>query len=132
MKDMINRGGENVYCVEVENALAGAPGVYEAAVLGVPDEMMGEKVGAVIVPMPGAALDVPAVLGYLGDHIADFKVPQYVAVSAHAAAAQPRRQAAQAAAARRRRLGRRLPPLTANPSCPMSSTASSKAPGCHA
>jgi acyl-CoA synthetase (AMP-forming)/AMP-acid ligase II len=82
IKDMINRGGENVYCVEVENALAGAPGVYEAAVLGVPDEMMGEKVGAVIVPMPGATLDVPAVLGYLGDHIADFKVPQYVAVSA--------------------------------------------------
>jgi len=79
--DMINRGGENVYCVEVENALAGAPGVYEAAVLGVPDEMMGEKVGAVIVPMPGTSLDVPAVLGYLGEHIADFKVPQYVAVS---------------------------------------------------
>jgi long-chain acyl-CoA synthetase len=81
IKDMINRGGENVYCVEVENALAGAPGVYEAAVLGVPDEMMGEKVGAVIVPMPGASLDVPAVLDYLGAHIADFKVPQYVAVS---------------------------------------------------
>ena len=81
VKDMINRGGENVYCVEVENALAGAPGVYEAAVLGVPDEMMGEKVGAVIVPMPGVSLDVPAVLGYLGEHIADFKVPQYVAVS---------------------------------------------------
>jgi acyl-CoA synthetase (AMP-forming)/AMP-acid ligase II len=81
LKDMINRGGENVYCVEVENALAGAPGVYEAAVLGVPDEVMGEKVGAVIVPMPGISLDVPAVLGYLGEHIADFKVPQYVAVS---------------------------------------------------
>jgi acyl-CoA synthetase (AMP-forming)/AMP-acid ligase II len=82
IKDMINRGGENVYCVEVENALAGAPGVYEAAVLGVPDEMMGEKVGAVIVPMPGVSLDVPAVFGYLTAHIADFKVPQYVAVSA--------------------------------------------------
>jgi len=81
IKDMINRGGENVYCVEVENALAGAPGVYEAAVLGVPDEMMGEKVGAVIVPMPGTSLDVPAVLDYLSAHIADFKVPQYVAVS---------------------------------------------------
>jgi long-chain acyl-CoA synthetase len=80
-KDMINRGGENVYCVEVENALAGAPGVYEAAVLGVPDEVMGEKVGTVIVPMPGVTLDVPAVLGYLREHIADFKVPQYVAVS---------------------------------------------------
>ena len=49
-KDMINRGGENVYSIEVENALAGAPGVGEAAVVGVPDEMMGEKVGAVIVP----------------------------------------------------------------------------------
>ncbi|MBV9206919.1 MAG: AMP-binding protein, partial [Actinobacteria bacterium] len=82
IKDMINRGGENVYCVEVENALAGAPGVFEAAVLGVPDEMMGEKVGAVIVPVPGASLDVTAVLDYLGAHIADFKIPQYVAVSA--------------------------------------------------
>jgi acyl-CoA synthetase (AMP-forming)/AMP-acid ligase II len=82
IKDMINRGGENVYCVEVENALAGAPGVYEAAVLGVPDEMMSEKVGAVIVPAPGVSLDVAAVLDYLGAHIADFKIPQYVAVSA--------------------------------------------------
>jgi long-chain acyl-CoA synthetase len=81
MKDMINRGGENVYCVEVENALAGAPGVYEAAVLGVPDEVMGEKVGAVIVPVPGSPFDIAAVLGYLGAHIADFKIPQYVAVS---------------------------------------------------
>ena len=81
-KDMINRGGENVYCVEVENALAGAPGVYEAAVLGVPDEMMGEKVGAVIVPVPGSSLDVAAVFDYLGARIADFKIPQYLAVSA--------------------------------------------------
>jgi long-chain acyl-CoA synthetase len=82
IKDMINRGGENVYCVEVENALAGAPGVYEAAVLGVPDEMMGEKVGAVIVPEPGGSLDAAAVFGYLSAHIADFKIPQYLAVSA--------------------------------------------------
>ena len=79
-KDMINRGGENVYCVEVENALAGAPGVFEAAVVGVPDEVMGEKVGAVLVPAPGGRIDVPAVLSYLEERIADFKVPQYVAV----------------------------------------------------
>jgi acyl-CoA synthetase (AMP-forming)/AMP-acid ligase II len=82
IKDMINRGGENVYCVEVENALAGAPGVYEAAVVGVPDEVMGEKVGAVIVPQPGAPFDVPAVVEYLKTRIADFKIPQYVAVAA--------------------------------------------------
>ncbi len=79
-KDMINRGGENVYCVEVENALAGAPGVFEAAVVGVPDEVMGEKVGAVLVPAPGGRIDVPAVLTYLRERIADFKVPQYVVV----------------------------------------------------
>jgi long-chain acyl-CoA synthetase len=79
-KDMINRGGENVYCVEVENALAGAPGVYEVAVLGVPDPMMGEKVGAVIVPVPGTELDRDAVLAYARGHLADFKVPQYLAV----------------------------------------------------
>jgi acyl-CoA synthetase (AMP-forming)/AMP-acid ligase II len=82
LKDMINRGGENVYCVEVENALAGAPGVFEAAVVGVPDDMMGEKVGAVLVPAPGGGIDVPAVLAYLEERIAGFKVPQYVAVRA--------------------------------------------------
>jgi long-chain acyl-CoA synthetase len=79
-KDMINRGGENVYCVEVENALAGAPGVYEAAVVGVPDEVMGEKVGAVLVAVPGSTIDVRAVLAYLRERIADFKVPEYVVV----------------------------------------------------
>jgi acyl-CoA synthetase (AMP-forming)/AMP-acid ligase II len=79
-KDMINRGGENVYCVEVENALAGAPGVFDAAVVGVPDEVMGEKVGAVLVAAPGGSIDVPAVLGYLSKQLADFKIPEYVVV----------------------------------------------------
>ena len=50
VKDMINRGGENVYCVEVENVLVAHPGVFEVAVVGVPDDVMGEKVGAVVVP----------------------------------------------------------------------------------
>jgi acyl-CoA synthetase (AMP-forming)/AMP-acid ligase II len=79
-KDMINRGGENVYCIEVENALASAPGVGEAAAVGVPDSMMGEKVGAAIVPAPGAQLDVAAVIAHCRERLADFKVPQYVAV----------------------------------------------------
>ncbi|HWN29268.1 MAG TPA: AMP-binding protein, partial [Actinomycetospora sp.] len=77
-KDVINRGGENVYSVEVENALAGAPGVADAAVVGVPDDVMGEKVGAVLV---GTGIDVDAVLSYLDTQLADFKVPQYVVVS---------------------------------------------------
>ncbi len=78
-KDMINRGGENVYSIEVENALAGAPGVGEAAVVAVPDEMMGEKVGAVIVAASGGALDIEAVLEHCRSQLADFKVPQYIA-----------------------------------------------------
>jgi len=77
-KDLINRGGENVYSVEVENALAAVPGIGEAAVVGVPDEVMGEKVGAVIVPSPGAAEDPAAVVAQLQGRIADFKIPQYI------------------------------------------------------
>jgi long-chain acyl-CoA synthetase len=80
VKDMINRGGENVYCVEVENALAAVPGVVEVAVVGVPDEVMGEKVGAVVVPAPGVDLDVERVLGDLRGRLADFKIPQFLVV----------------------------------------------------
>jgi long-chain acyl-CoA synthetase len=80
LKDMINRGGENVYSIEVENVLASAPSVGEAAVVAVPDEMMGEKVGAVIVPVADRELDVDAILAYCRAHLADFKVPQYLAV----------------------------------------------------
>jgi acyl-CoA synthetase (AMP-forming)/AMP-acid ligase II len=79
-KDMINRGGENVYSVELENVLAAAPGVFEVAVVGVPDEMMGEKVGAVVVPTPGTTFDPKALLEYARGHLADFKVPQYLVV----------------------------------------------------
>jgi long-chain acyl-CoA synthetase len=82
VKDMINRGGENVYCVEVENALAAVPGVAEAAVVGVPDEVMGEKVGAVLVPLPGTEIDADRVLAHLRELLADFKVPQFLAVRA--------------------------------------------------
>ncbi|MGY1751530.1 class I adenylate-forming enzyme family protein [Blastococcus sp. SYSU D01042] len=79
-KDMINRGGENVYCVEVENALAAHPAVGEVAVIGVADPMMGEKVGAVVVPLPGRTLDAADLVSFARERLADFKVPQYVVV----------------------------------------------------
>ncbi len=78
LKDMICRGGENVYCVEVENVLAQHPGVFEAAVLGVPDEMMGEKVGAVVVPLPGTELDAREIHAFVKERIADYNAPQFV------------------------------------------------------
>ena len=77
-KDMICRGGENVYCVEVENVLAQHPAVFEVAVLGVPDEMMGEKVGAVVVPLPGTQADPREIHAFVKERIADFNAPQYV------------------------------------------------------
>ncbi|MCW2903691.1 MAG: putative fatty-acid--CoA ligase [Streptosporangiaceae bacterium] len=80
--DMINRGGENVYSVEVERALAGHPAVAEVAVVGVPDAMMGQKVGAVVVPRPGKVLEPADLVAYARGVLADFKVPQYVAVRA--------------------------------------------------
>jgi long-chain acyl-CoA synthetase len=77
-KDMVNRGGENVYCVEVENALAAHPAVFEVAVTAVPDTMMGEKVGAVIVPKPGQNPAIADILAFARTQLADFKVPQYI------------------------------------------------------
>ncbi len=77
-KDMVNRGGENVYCVEVENALCAHPAVFETAVLGVPDTMMGEKVGAVIVLRAGTEAEPAEICSFVRERIADFKVPQYV------------------------------------------------------
>ncbi|HEY4605827.1 MAG TPA: AMP-binding protein [Blastococcus sp.] len=83
-KDMINRGGENVYSVEVENALCGHPDVIEVAVVGVPDPVMGEKVGAVVLPQPGVTAEalVPSLIAYAREQLADFKVPQFVRVLA--------------------------------------------------
>ena len=80
LKDIINRGGENVSSVEVEDALATAPGVAEAAVIGVPDEVMGEKVGAVLVGL-GEDIDVPKVLAHCQELLADYKIPQYISVA---------------------------------------------------
>jgi len=81
-KDMINRGGENVYSVEVENALAAHPDVVEVAVVGVADPVMGEKVGAVVLPRPGvsAAELLPSLIAFARTQLADFKVPQFVRV----------------------------------------------------
>src|SRR5260370_18570885 len=77
-KDMVNRGGENVYCVEVENALAAHPAVFETAVMGVPDAMMGEKVGAIVVLKPGANADPREIREFLHARLADFKIPQFM------------------------------------------------------
>ena len=77
-KDMIIRGGENVYCTEIENLLAEHPGIDEACVIGVPCPELGERVKAIVVPRPGARLDADEVRRHVAARLAAFKVPEFV------------------------------------------------------
>ncbi|RJP35738.1 MAG: long-chain fatty acid--CoA ligase [Actinobacteria bacterium] len=80
-KDMILRGGENVYSVEVENLIAMNPKVLQVAVVGVPDRVLGEKIKAVVFPMPGHEIAAGEVLEFCSGKIADYKVPDFVVIS---------------------------------------------------
>jgi fatty-acyl-CoA synthase len=77
-KDMVIRGGENVYPREVEEFLYGHPDVADVQVIGVPDERYGEELMAWIVPRAGATLDTDAVRAFCEGRIAHYKVPRYV------------------------------------------------------
>lgn len=74
--DLILRGGENVYPVEIENCLEAHPAVAEAAVIGVPDEELGQRVCAVVVPLEGSALDPADLAVHVKERLAYFKVPE--------------------------------------------------------
>jgi len=77
-KDMIIRGGENVYCVEIENRLVEHPAIADAAVIGVPHQTLGEEVKAVIEVADGEELTLDEVQIWVAETLADFKVPAYV------------------------------------------------------
>jgi long-chain acyl-CoA synthetase len=77
-KDMIIRGGENVYCVEIENRLVEHPAVAEAAVIGVAHPTLGEEVKAVVRVEPGMTLSEAEAKAWVAETLADFKVPAYV------------------------------------------------------
>jgi len=74
-KDIIIRGGENISCIEVESAIYGHPGIAEASVFGLADELYGEVPAAVFLAKPGFTLDGEALRAFLGEHIAPFKIP---------------------------------------------------------
>jgi long-chain acyl-CoA synthetase len=77
-KDMIIRGGENIYCVEIEQRLVENPAVADAAVIGVPHHELGEEVKAVVQVQAGAALTEQDVKEWVAESLANFKVPAYV------------------------------------------------------
>jgi long-chain acyl-CoA synthetase len=78
VKDMIVTGGENVYSVEVENALSTHPAVEQVAVIGIPDDKWGEKVHAVVVLRPGAGATERELIDHARSLIAGYKVPKSI------------------------------------------------------
>jgi long-chain acyl-CoA synthetase len=77
-KDMVLRGGENVYCAEVEAAMHRHPAVAECCVFGVPDVRLGEEVAAVVVPRPDHALSAAELREHSSGNISKHKIPRYI------------------------------------------------------
>ena len=74
-KDMLIRGGENIYCVEVENALYEHPAVMDAAIVGIPHKTLGEEPGAIVTLKPGASATEAELRQWVRERLAGFKVP---------------------------------------------------------
>jgi fatty-acyl-CoA synthase len=78
VKDMIITGGQNVHSAEVEATLLSFPGVADCAVIGLPDELWGEAVTAVVVPSPNANIDVESLQQFCRERLAGFKTPKRI------------------------------------------------------
>ncbi|HXV00804.1 MAG TPA: class I adenylate-forming enzyme family protein [Caulobacteraceae bacterium] len=74
-KDMLIRGGENIYCIEVENVLYDHPAVMDAALVGIPHRTLGEEPGAVVTLKPGASASEAELRAFVAERLAAFKVP---------------------------------------------------------
>lgn len=82
-KDMINRGGENIYPREIEIAIEAHPKVSEVAVIGVPDSALGERVKAFIIPRPDQNLTADEIKDFLQDKIARYKIPEFIDITSN-------------------------------------------------
>lgn len=78
IKDMVLRGGENVYCAEVENAIFSHDAVAECTVFGVPDDRLGEEVGTCVVPKAGRQITAQELRDHVGSQISKHKIPRYI------------------------------------------------------
>ena len=81
MKDVVIRGGENVYCTEVEAVLHEHPAVAEVAIVGLDERAMGERVCAVVVLRPGAEVDLADLRHFAASRLATFKCPEALYVT---------------------------------------------------
>ena len=78
IKDMIIRGGENIYPKEIEDFIYTHPKVQDVQVIGVPDKQYGEEIMACVIPKPGESLTAEEIKEYVMTHMAKHKVPRYV------------------------------------------------------
>jgi acyl-CoA synthetase (AMP-forming)/AMP-acid ligase II len=78
IKDVIISGGENIYPAEIESAICDHPDVAEAAVVGVPDEIWGEAVKAIVVMKPGKSITSAGLMAFTRERIAGFKTPKSI------------------------------------------------------
>jgi acyl-CoA synthetase (AMP-forming)/AMP-acid ligase II len=78
VKDMIISGGQNIYAIEVEDILSSHPKVLDCAVIGIPDDLWGEVVAAVIVPKPGEKIQEDEIIQFCKENMAHFKAPKIV------------------------------------------------------
>ena len=78
VKDMVLRGGENIYCAEVESVIFKFDGVAECSVFGVDDDRLGEEVGIAIFTEPGKTLTAEGIREHCVEHMAKFKIPRYI------------------------------------------------------
>ncbi len=79
-KDMVLRGGENIYCAEVEAAIYEHPDIYEAAVYGIPDERLGEELACHVMAKDGRSIDPEQLAAFVGERLAKFKVPTRITI----------------------------------------------------
>ena len=79
-KDMIIRGGENIYSAEIETALQQHPGVHEVAAFGVPHEVLGEELCVAIIPMKGHTLTEQEIADFMRARVAHYKVPAHIEI----------------------------------------------------
>jgi acyl-CoA synthetase (AMP-forming)/AMP-acid ligase II len=83
-RDMILRGGENIYPQEIENRLVEHPGIAEAAVVGVSHRTLGQEVKAIVVPREGARLDAAGIRAFVAEDLAYYKVPAHIELRSEA------------------------------------------------
>ncbi|MCZ6829769.1 MAG: class I adenylate-forming enzyme family protein [Gammaproteobacteria bacterium] len=79
-KDMVIRGGENIYPAEIEGVLFDHPQVEDVAAFGIPDEKLGEQLAVAVVPKAGATISEDDIRSYAGEHLDRFKVTHYVCI----------------------------------------------------